>query len=131
MADRAGLGVLGFIFGGVTAVVMLVAVTVVVGHAQGHLVIDAPAIAVMVERPTVANPDTCLRSFVSSSAMPAVSIVCAPAGPGSLRGVYRTPWPVSLSPSAESFHESRTTSSPDLRCTLRGAWCARGTLVGS
>ena len=42
-ADRTSLGFLGFIFGGVTAVVMLVAVTVVVGHANGHLVIDPPA----------------------------------------------------------------------------------------
>ena len=42
MADRAGLGFLGFIFGGVTAAVMLVAVTVVIGHAEGRLVLDAP-----------------------------------------------------------------------------------------
>jgi hypothetical protein len=42
MADRAGLGVLGFIFGGVTAVVMLVAVTVVIGHAEGRLTLDTP-----------------------------------------------------------------------------------------
>jgi hypothetical protein len=40
MADRAGLGFLGFIFGCVTAVVMLVAVTVVVGHAEGRFVLD-------------------------------------------------------------------------------------------
>jgi hypothetical protein len=39
-ADRAGLGLLGFIFGGVTAAVMLVAVTVVIGHVDGHLVLD-------------------------------------------------------------------------------------------
>ena len=38
MADRAGLGFLGFIFGGVTAAVMLVAVTVVIGHVDGRLV---------------------------------------------------------------------------------------------
>ena len=31
MADRSGLGFLGFIFGGLTAAVMLVAVTVVIG----------------------------------------------------------------------------------------------------
>ncbi len=43
MADRAGLGFVGFIFGGVTAAVMLVAVTVVVGHVDGRLVLDAPA----------------------------------------------------------------------------------------
>ena len=41
MADRAGLGFLGFIFGGVTAAVMLVAVTVVVGHVDGRFVLDA------------------------------------------------------------------------------------------
>ena len=41
MADRAGLGFVGFIFGGVTAVVMLVAVTVVIGHVDGRLVLDA------------------------------------------------------------------------------------------
>jgi len=40
MADRAGLGFLGFIFGGVTAVVMLVAATVVIGHVDGHFVLD-------------------------------------------------------------------------------------------
>jgi hypothetical protein len=40
MADRAGLGFLGFIFGGVTAVVILVAVTVVIGHVDGRLVLD-------------------------------------------------------------------------------------------
>lgn len=40
MADRAGLGFLGFIFGGVTAIVMLVAATVVIGHAEGRLVLD-------------------------------------------------------------------------------------------
>jgi hypothetical protein len=39
-ADRAGLGFLGFIFGSVTAAVMLVAVTVVIGHVDGHLVLD-------------------------------------------------------------------------------------------
>jgi len=32
MADRAGLGFLGFIFGGVTAAVMVVAVTMVIGN---------------------------------------------------------------------------------------------------
>ena len=42
MADRAGLGFLGFIFGGVTAVVILVAVTVVIGHVDGRFVLDTP-----------------------------------------------------------------------------------------
>jgi hypothetical protein len=41
MADRAGLGFLGFIFGGVTAAVMVVAVTMVIGHAEGRLALDA------------------------------------------------------------------------------------------
>lgn len=40
MADRAGLGFLGFIFGGVTAAVMLVALTVVVGHVGGQIAFE-------------------------------------------------------------------------------------------
>ena len=40
MADRAGLGFLGFIFGGVTAAVMLVAATVVIGHVDGRFALD-------------------------------------------------------------------------------------------
>jgi hypothetical protein len=42
MADRAGLGFVGFIFGGVTAAVMLVAATVVISHAGGRVAFDAP-----------------------------------------------------------------------------------------
>jgi hypothetical protein len=42
MADRAGLGILGFIFGGVTAVVMLTAATVVFAHVDGRVVLDPP-----------------------------------------------------------------------------------------
>lgn len=42
MADRAGLGFLGLIFGGVTAAVMLMAATVVVAHVDGRLMFDAP-----------------------------------------------------------------------------------------
>jgi hypothetical protein len=42
MVDRAGLGFLGIIFGGITAVVMLVAATVVIGHAEGRLALDPP-----------------------------------------------------------------------------------------
>jgi len=41
MADRAGLGFVGFIFGSVTAAVMLVAFAVVIGHVDGRLVLDA------------------------------------------------------------------------------------------
>jgi hypothetical protein len=42
MADRAGLGLLGLIFGGITAAVMLVAATVVIGHVDGRLALDLP-----------------------------------------------------------------------------------------
>jgi hypothetical protein len=40
MADRAGLGFLGFIFGSVTAAVVLVACTVVFSHVEGRWAID-------------------------------------------------------------------------------------------
>jgi hypothetical protein len=43
MADRAGLGFFGFILGGITAAVMLVAITLVVGHMDGSLAFDAPS----------------------------------------------------------------------------------------
>jgi hypothetical protein len=42
-ADRAGLGILGFVFGGVTAAVMLVAATVVLGHVEGRFVLEPAA----------------------------------------------------------------------------------------
>jgi len=42
MADRSGLGFLGFIFGGLTAAVTLVAVTVVIAHVDGRLMLEAP-----------------------------------------------------------------------------------------
>ena len=42
MADRAGLGFVGFILGSITAAVMLVAVTLVIGHIDGSLAIEAP-----------------------------------------------------------------------------------------
>jgi hypothetical protein len=42
MADRAGLGFVGFIFGSVTAAVMLIAVAVVIGHVDGRLMLDGP-----------------------------------------------------------------------------------------
>ena len=42
MADRAGLGFVGFILGGITAAVMLVAVTLVIVHMDGRLALDAP-----------------------------------------------------------------------------------------
>jgi hypothetical protein len=44
MADRASLGVLGFIFGGVTAAVMLMAATVVVAaNIDGRLLLEPAA----------------------------------------------------------------------------------------
>ena len=43
MADRSGLGFVGFIFGGLTATVMLVAVTVVMAHVEGSLMLDPPS----------------------------------------------------------------------------------------
>jgi hypothetical protein len=43
IADRTGLGFLGFIFGGVTAVVMMMAFTVVLQHGDGRLAIDPPS----------------------------------------------------------------------------------------
>jgi hypothetical protein len=44
--DRTGLGFLGLIFGGITAVVMLVACTVVAGHLDGRLQIENQTAAV-------------------------------------------------------------------------------------
>ncbi len=46
MADRSSLGFVGFIFGGVTAAVMLMAVTVVFGHVEGHWVLDSAPTAI-------------------------------------------------------------------------------------
>lgn len=50
MADRAGLGVVGFIFGGITAMVMLMACTVVLGHIDGRLALDPPTVSVVAGR---------------------------------------------------------------------------------
>ena len=41
MADRRSLGILGFVFGGVTAAVMLVAVMVVKNHVESRVTLDA------------------------------------------------------------------------------------------
>ena len=46
MADRAGLGFVGFILGGVTGAVMLIAATVVIGHADGSLTFDTQPIQI-------------------------------------------------------------------------------------
>jgi len=51
MADRNGLGKLGYVFGGVTLAVMLMACTVVLGHVEGRLALDpAPAQAAAAAR---------------------------------------------------------------------------------
>ena len=47
MADRKSLGILGFMFGGVTATVMLIAVMVVKNHIDGRLTLDAAKAPVM------------------------------------------------------------------------------------
>jgi hypothetical protein len=47
MADRKSLGMLGFMFGGVTAAVMLIAVMVVKNHIDGRLTLDAAKAPVM------------------------------------------------------------------------------------
>jgi len=43
-ADRNGLGFLGFIFAGVTFAVMMMATTVVLGHVDGKLSLEPPAV---------------------------------------------------------------------------------------
>ena len=45
-ADRAGLGFLGLVFGGVTMAVMLVACTVVLGHVEGRWALEAAPAAI-------------------------------------------------------------------------------------
>jgi hypothetical protein len=47
MADRRSLGILGFLFGGITAAVMLVAVMVVKHHVDGRLTLDQARLPVM------------------------------------------------------------------------------------
>jgi hypothetical protein len=49
-ADRTSLGLLGLIFGGVTAFVMLTAVTVVAQHVEGRLALDPPAAITIANR---------------------------------------------------------------------------------
>lgn len=43
MADCGSLGILGTIFGGVTALVMVTAFTVVIGHIEGRMTLEAAA----------------------------------------------------------------------------------------
>ncbi len=45
MADKSGLGILGFLFGGVTLAVTLIAFLVVRDHVQGRLQFDDAAMA--------------------------------------------------------------------------------------
>lgn len=47
MADRRSLGIVGFVFGGVTAAVMLVAVMVVKQHVSRMAVEDLPRLPVI------------------------------------------------------------------------------------
>jgi hypothetical protein len=49
-ADRAGLNLLGLIFGGITTVIVLVACTVVLGHVEGRLALDVPSAKIAVVR---------------------------------------------------------------------------------
>jgi len=46
MADRTALGLVGFIFSGIAATVMLVAYLVVRDHVEGRLVLDPGAFSV-------------------------------------------------------------------------------------
>jgi hypothetical protein len=46
MADRSALGLVGFIFSGIAATVMLIAYLVVRDHVEGRLVLDPGAISV-------------------------------------------------------------------------------------
>ncbi len=51
MADRGSLGILGYIFGGVTAVVMVMAFTIVLGHVEGRMALEAaPATVIAAQR---------------------------------------------------------------------------------
>ena len=47
MADRRSLGILGFVFGGVTAAVMLIAVMVVKHHVDGRASVEETRLPVM------------------------------------------------------------------------------------
>jgi hypothetical protein len=47
VADRRSLGILGFLFGGVTAAVMLIAVMVVKNHVDGRHTVDGARLPVV------------------------------------------------------------------------------------
>ena len=53
MADSKSLGIIGFLMGGVTALVMLVAATVVMSHLDGRLAIDSDRALVSASLPAV------------------------------------------------------------------------------
>jgi hypothetical protein len=48
MADRNSLGVLGYIFGGLTALVMVTAFSVVISHVEGRLALEPAAPAIII-----------------------------------------------------------------------------------
>jgi phage-related holin len=41
MADRSSLGILGYVFGSITALVMVMAFLVVIGHVEGRMTLEA------------------------------------------------------------------------------------------
>jgi len=47
MADSRSLGILGFVFGGVTAAVMLIAVMVVKNHVDGRAAVERAQLPVL------------------------------------------------------------------------------------
>ena len=47
MADSRSLGILGFVFGGVTAAVMLIAVMVVKSHVDGRAALESAQLPVL------------------------------------------------------------------------------------
>ena len=66
MADRTGLGILGFILGGVTAVVLLIAALVVTKHVDGE-----PALGDVEQRPQLlrTTPESEPRHLLRSKAI--------------------------------------------------------------
>ena len=54
MADRRSLGILGFVFGSVTAAVMLIAVMVVKQHVDGRVTVEQTRLPVMAAASTQA-----------------------------------------------------------------------------
>jgi hypothetical protein len=48
--DRASLGFLGLVFGGITAAVMMLAFTVVLQHVDGRLTLETEPVAIIAAR---------------------------------------------------------------------------------